>query len=508
MQKKDKELKIKELEKKLWDAADQLRGNISSEEYMYVVIGILFLKQMSDIHIKSQNKIKEKYPTNWEDKINDITYLRGFGCNFIIPEKASWNYISDFSTSVEIGQVLDYAFEQIENSNEELLGIFDKNYAREYLDQIKLGKVVSIFSNVDLSEYGEDVIGRTYEYFLGEFFIKQGQKGGEFYTPKSIVSLMVNLINPISGKLYDPCCGTGGMFVQAKQHLSKTNKSSNHLKIFGQEYQNKTWKLAKINLLLQGFNSNMIMLGHESANTFTNDLHKGEKVDYILANPPFNLKKWGRESLEDDPRWKWGLPPANNGNYAWLSLMLDKLNEQGKAAIVLSNGSLTSSIKEEKNIRKKFLEQNLISAIIILPDKLFYTTGIPACIWVFDKNKKTDNVLFIDASELGVLIDGSKKNKEISSENINRLTKIYHDFAGSMSINEKGLAKTASLQDIIDKEYSLLPGSYIDVKEAEKRSKDEIQKELKQNLDELTKLFEESKKLDYKLQESLKKLNL
>lgn len=508
LNKNEKELKIKELEKRLWDAADQLRGNISSEEYMYVVIGILFLKQMSDTHEKSQNKIREKYKSNWADKINDIAYLRDAGCNFIIPEKATWNYISDYSTSVEIGQILDKAFEEIENFNDELLGIFDKNYSRDYLDQIKLGRVVSIFSNIDLSEYGEDIIGRTYEYFLGEFFIKQGQKGGEFYTPKSIVSLMVNIVNPIDGRLYDPCCGTGGMFVQARQHLLESNKSTDSLLIIGQEYQNKTWKLARINLLLQGFDNKMIKLGHESADTFTNDLHKDEKVDYILANPPFNVKKWGRESLEDDSRWKWGLPPANNGNYAWLSLMLDKLNDDGKAAIVLSNGSLTSSTKEEKNIRKSFLEQNLISAIIMLPDKLFYTTGIPACIWVFDKNKKNDEVLFIDASELGTLVDGSKKNKEISEQYINDLSKIYHDFSSSVRINEKGLAKSIPLKEIVEKDYSLLPGSYLELKENEKRSEQEINIDLKKNIDELTKFFDDSKNLENNLYDAIKKMKL
>lgn len=502
---KKKEIKINELETKLWSAADQLRGNISSEEYMYIIIGILFIKQMSDIYDNAKKKLISK---GQENGIEDKDYLSEYNCNFIVPEKASWKYISSFASKNNIGEILDNAFYEIEKFNSELKGLFDKNYSREYLDQMKLGKVVSIFENSDLSEYGEDIIGRTYEYFLGEFFIKQGQKGGEFYTPKSIVSLMVNIINPTDGKLYDPCCGTGGMFVQTRQHLIENNISSDNLLIYGQEYQNKTWKLSRINLLLQGFQNDNVRLGHESADTFSNDLHKDLKVNYILANPPFNLKAWGLQGLEDDKRWKWGNPPANNGNYAWLSLIVDKLDNDGKAAVVLANGSLTSSTKDEILIRKNFLNENLISAIIMLPDKLFYTTGIPACIWIFDKNKKNKNVLFIDASELGTLIEGSKKNKELDKDIIFKITKTYQDFEKNIPVNENGYAKSVSLDEIIEKDFSLLPGAYIEIKEDEKRSESEIKSELKKNISELEILFKESKELESKLKESIKKMNI
>jgi len=504
MMNKNKDIKIKELETKLWKAADELRGNISSEEYMYVIIGILFIKQMSDAY---DNAVKIMTEKGQKDSIKDKDYLNDY-CNFEVPEKASWKYISNFASSPKIGQVLDEAFYEIEKINPDLMGLFDKNYSREYLDQSKLGKVVSIFENSDLSSYGEDIIGRTYEYFLGEFFIKQGQKGGEFYTPKSIVSLMVNIINPIDGKLYDPCCGTGGMFVQARQHLIEENLNTDNLLIFGQEYQNKTWKLARINLLLQGFQNDNVKLGHESADTFSNDLHKNEKVDYVLANPPFNLKVWGRQGLEQDTRWKWGLPPQNNGNYAWLSLIIDKLDEKGKAAIVLANGSLTSSTKEEKSIREAFLKQNLVSAIIMLPDKLFYTTGIPACIWIFDKSKINKEILFIDASGLGTLLEGSKKNKELKQDVINKISLTYKDFEKGNSINESGFAKSVSFKEISEKEFSLLPGTFIEIKENEKRSDAEIKSELKKNIYDLENLFEESKNLELKIKDAIKKMDL
>ena len=501
------ELKIKELESKLWNAADELRGNVSSEEYMYIIIGILFIKQMSDVYDNAVNCLKEKHE-DWEILSKDKDYLIDYNCNFIVPKKASWNHISKFATSPEIGEVINEAFSEIEKNNDELKGMFEKDYARETLDQMKLGNLISVFANTDLKQFGEDIIGRTYEFFLGKFFLKQGQKGGEFYTPKSIVSLMVNLINPNNGKLYDPCCGTGGMFIQAKQHLVEQKLNGDNLMIFGQENQNKTWKLARINLLLQGFSNDNVKLGHKSADTFHNDLHNGLKVDYILANPPFNIKKWGQEKLLDDTRWNWGIPPSGNANYAWLSLIIDKLNSEGKAAVVLANGSLTTSSKDEKRIRENILKNNLISAIIMLPDKLFYTTQIPACIWIFNKNKKTDEVLFIDSSELGTLVEGSKKNKEFKDEVIKKITNIFEEFEKNNSINEKGFAKSVKLSEIEEKDFSLLPGSYIEIKEDFKRTEEEIKNELKENLDKLNSMLEDSKELEEKLKIAIKKMNL
>lgn len=411
-----------EFENKLWEACDELRGRVSSEEYMHVIIGIMFLKHMSDKFNIAIKQIKKSFPEHFEDWIKDKDFLiTEYNVSFIIPEKANWNYIEEFASKPTIGEVIDNALSEIENVNPSLKGLFNKNYNRSELDQIKLGKVVSIFSNIDLKEFGEDIIGRTYEYFLGHFFKKQGQKGGEFYTPKSVVELMVNILNPTNGTLYDPCCGTGGMFVQARKKLEQDNKDANSLVIYGQESQAKTWQLAKINLLIHGFNELEIHLGHKSADTFTEDLFKDKSgtFDYILANPPFNIKKWNQENLLDDSRWQWGIPPKGNANYAWLSLIIDKLNKIGKAAVILANGSLSSSLKNELEIRKNFLKNNLVECIIALPDKLFYTTGISACIWILNKNKKSNNVLMLNCESLGVMVN--KTLRELSEEDIEKV---------------------------------------------------------------------------------------
>jgi type I restriction enzyme M protein len=358
-----------ELEKKLWDAADQMRGNISSEEYMHIVIGVMFLKHMSDKYNIAVEKIKNDFPNKWEYvSLQKDILANDYDVSFVIPEIGNWEYIKKFASKKEIGQILDSAFIEIEKANPSLKGLFNKNYNREEIDQSKLGNVISIFSNIDLAEFGEDIIGRTYEYFLGNFFKTQGSKGGEFYTPKSVVKMMVEILNPHDGLLYDPACGTGGMFVQAREHLIKTGKNPDSLIIYGQEYQNKTWQLANINLLIHGFNENNINLGSKSADSFGEDLwlDKMNTFDYVLANPPFNMKKWGSEKLDDDPRWQWGRP-SGTANYAWLSLMISKLNKDGKAAIVLSNGSLSANDNSSLEIRKNFIESNLVEAIIALP---------------------------------------------------------------------------------------------------------------------------------------------
>lgn len=495
---------IQDIEKNLWDAAESLRGNLSSEEYMHVVFGILFLKQISDKYDSAIEKMKNDNPDDWKIHIEDLCYLQKYDCSFIVPNQSKWEYVSEYTNSPEIGNKIDEAFRQLESKNPSLINLFNKNYSRESLDKKKLGEVVSIFANVSFNSE-EDIFGRIYEYFLGNFAKKQLQKGGEFYTPKCIVSLMVNLINPTES-LYDPCCGSGGMFIQARQHMIENKLNPDKLEIYGQEYNDKTWKLARINLLLQGFFNGNIKLGNKSADTFSNDLHKGLKVKSVLANPPFNIKNYDRESHEN---WEFGIPPTGNANYAWLQIILEHLDFDGKAAVILANGSLTSSQKDEKKIRANILKADYVSAIISLPDKLFYTVGIPACIWIFDKKKINKNkVLFIDAQSMGKLIEGQKKVKEISNESIKKITEIYNDFSNKNEINIPGLAKSVNTKEIEENDFSLLPGSYIALEEEEKRSEEEIKKELKQNIDELLKLMEESDSLEKELVEVIKKLDL
>ncbi len=493
--------KIQDFEKKLWDSADALRGNISSEEYMHIVIGIMFLKHMSDSYDNALIKLKADYGEKWELYKENKDFLQDYEVSFIIPKEASWSYIEGYSTSPKIGSVIDSAFAKIEDKNIELKGLFDKNYNREELDQSKLGQVVSEFSNMNLDEMGEDIIGRTYEYFLGKFFLNQGQKGGEFYTPKSIVELIVKIVKPGAGKIYDPTAGTGGMLVQARKFVD--DKIKNDIVAYGQEYQNKTWKLSKINLLLHGFNINNIKLGNKSADTFTDDQHKGERFDYIMANPPFNVKVWGYEELINDERWEWGTPPKGNANYAFLSHMIHKLNESGRGATVLANGSLSGSGKDEVNIRKNLIKSNMIDAIISLPDKLFYTTGIPVCIWVFNKNKKNSNVLMVEAKDLeGNLL--SKKNRELTNDDITKIVQNYDQHSSGKEVEEVGFVKTVTKEEIEENDWSFVPGRYVGIKK-EEIDVEATKEEIKEMAKELGKLFDDFNDLVPKVKESIKK---
>ncbi len=499
--------KVQDFEKSLWASADALRGNISSENYMHIIIGILFLKHMSDKYDKAVEKLKLEYPDNWEAFSRDKDFLQDYEVSFVIPKEGSWDYIKTYASQPNIGEKMDEAFLKIENENIELRGLFNKNYNREELDQSRLGQVVSEFSNINLDELGEDIVGRVYEYFLGQFFLKQGQKGGEFYTPKSIVELISRIVNPQGDeikRIYDPTAGTGGMLVQARNAIIKNGGNPDNLIAYGQELMNETWKLSRVNLLLHGFNVNSVKLGDKSADTFSDDQHKGERFDYIMANPPFNVKVWGQEKLLDDPRWEWGVPPKGNANYAFLSHMIHKLNDSGEGATVLANGSLSASGKDEVNIRKNLLEKKNIEAIISLPDKLFYTTGIPVCIWVFTKNKTTEEVLMIEAKNLeGNML--SKKNRELTDEDINKIAETYEKHKSGEIIEEIGFAKSVKVSEIEENDWSFVPGRYVGILKEEvdvELTKSEIS-ELAKDLD---KLFDEFNELVPKVKESIKKV--
>ncbi len=501
---------IKDLETKLWSAADALRGNLSAENYMHVVLGIITLKYIND---KNELAIRQLCEEGFTEDIIDGTDLRSKNA-FIVPEQAKWSNILKKVGTKDIGLAIDDAISALGEANIELKGLFDTSYNDQAIDKTKLGEVVKIFQSENLSEHGEDILGRIYEYFLGNFFLKRGQKGGEFYTPKCIVKLITMFIEPTKGKIYDPCCGSGGMLVQAKQHIVESKGNVDNITVYGQEYNNVTWKLAKLNLLLNGlsiYNSNEAgqlegALGEEAADTFTNDRHKGEIFDFVMANPPFNLKKYWTDALNDDPRWQYGIPPANNANYAWLQHILYKLSSKGKAGVVLANGSLTSTTSGEGKIRQEILNANKVSCIVALPDKLFYTTGIPACVWFFDNAKKNDKVLMIDAQNIGKLIEGSKKNKEITDDELTRLSNLYKDFNNGSDIDIPGLAKSVSLKEIASNDYSLSPGRYITIEEKEKKDPEEIKKELFSSIEELKKLMEESKELEKDLMEAISKI--
>ncbi len=507
----EKKITIFDLEDKLWKAADTLRGNLSSEDYMHVVLGILTIKFINDKFDKITNILKEDgLPP---ELITNEDY-RGYNA-FFVPEKARWSNIISKIGTYEIGVALDEAIFELGENNYELKGLFSKSYNVEEIDKTKLGEVVKIFEYDNLSEHGEDLLGRIYEYFLGKFFLKRGQRGGEFYTPKSVVKLITNFINPIKGKIYDPCCGSGGMLVQAKQHIDEIGYNIDNITVYGQEYNNTTWKLAKLNLLIHGlniFNYNDLgneigALGEKSADTFTDDQHKGMVFDYIMANPPFNFNKYWNDSLKGDPRWKYGTPPTNNANFAWLQHILDKLSTNGKAGVVLANGSLTSTTSNEDKIRKNIINDNKVSCIVALPDKLFFTTQISASIWFFDNNKINNDILMIDATNCGQLINGSKKNKEIPDDVINKLTNIFNDFSSGNKIDIPGLAKSVNLEDIKNNDYLLSPGRYITIPESEKKDPEEIKKELDESINELLKLIKESEEIEKEVLEAIKKIN-
>ena len=386
---------------------------------------------------------------------------------FWVPEIARWDYIAKHSKQVEIGQIVDSALDAIEKENDSLRGVLPKNYSRPELDKRILGEIIDLFTNINVGgKEGKekDILGRVYEYFLGKFAANEGKGGGEFYTPKSIVALMVEMIQPFKGYVYDPACGSGGMFVQSLKFVEEHSGSTFDISVYGQESNPTTWKLAKMNLAIRGIENN---LGSKNADTFHEDLHKNLKADYILANPPFNQSDWGQPLLVDDARWKWGTPPQGNANYGWIEHMLDKLSQKGKAGVVLANGSLSSNTSGEGDIRRKILEDDLVDCIVALPDKLFYTTGIPVCIWFFNRDKKhKGQTLFIDARKMGDMVN--RRLRELSDEDIKKIANTYIAWQNEDGYEDvQGYCKVASIDEIKKHDYILTPGRYVGIEEVE-----------------------------------------
>ena len=423
-------MNIEKLESVLWDSANKLRGGIAASDYMHVVLGLIFLKYLSDkFEVRYNELVKEGlgYETDKDEYSKDMI--------FWIPEKARWSYISKFSKSEELGKILDEAFIEIEKENESLKNILPKTYSKLEIDQRRLGELIDLFTNkLDTTNANGDFFGKVYEYFMGKFARNLGQKGGEFYTPKCVVELLVAMIEPFKGKVYDPCCGSGGMFVQSVDFIEKHQGKINNISVYGQELNATTWRLAKMNLVIRGIEAN---IGNTNGDTFYDDKHKTLRADYILANPPFNVKDYGQESLLGDPRWIYDVPPKGNANYAWIQHIISKLSQNGVAGFVLANGSLSTSQKQEYNIRKKMIEDDIIDCIITLPDKLFYTTGIPVSLWFLRKNeqKQKEKILFIDLREKGTLID--RKIRELSEEEILETVNIYHNWINKKDYEDK-----------------------------------------------------------------------
>ena len=421
---------------------------------------------------------------------------------FWVPEIARWDYIAKHSKQVEIGQIVDSALDAIEKENDSLRGVLPKNYSRPELDKRILGEIIDLFTNINVGgKEGKekDILGRVYEYFLGKFAANEGKGGGEFYTPKSIVALMVEMIQPFKGYVYDPACGSGGMFVQSLKFVEEHSGSTFDISVYGQESNPTTWKLAKMNLAIRGIENN---LGSKNADTFHEDLHKNLKADYILANPPFNQSDWGQPLLVDDARWKWGTPPQGNANYGWIEHMLDKLSQKGKAGVVLANGSLSSNTSGEGEIRRKILEDDLVDCIVALPDKLFYTTGIPVCIWFFNRDKKhKGQTLFIDARKMGDMVN--RRLRELSDEDIKKIANTYIAWQNEDGYEDvQGYCKVASIDEIKEYDYILTPGRYVGIEEVEDDG-EPFEEKMERLTNTLANQFKKSRELEEEIRKQL-----
>ena len=398
--------------------------------------------------------------------------------------------------------IVDSALDAVEKENDSLRGVLPKNYSRPELDKRILGEIIDLFTNINVGgKEGKekDILGRVYEYFLGKFAANEGKGGGEFYTPKSIVALMVEMIQPFKGYVYDPACGSGGMFVQSLKFVEEHSGSTFDISVYGQESNPTTWKLAKMNLAIRGIENN---LGSKNADTFHEDLHKNLKADYILANPPFNQSDWGQPLLVDDARWKWGTPPQGNANYGWIEHMLDKLSQKGKAGVVLANGSLSSNTSGEGEIRRKILEDDLVDCIVALPDKLFYTTGIPVCIWFFNRDKKhKGQTLFIDARKMGDMVN--RRLRELSDEDIKNIANTYIAWQNEDGYEDvQGYCKVASIDEIKEHDYILTPGRYVGIEEVEDDG-EPFEEKMERLTTTLANQFKKSRELEEEIRKQL-----
>lgn len=408
-------------EEHLWTAADKLRGNMDASEYKNIILGLIFLKYVSDKFEERHSELVGEGEGFEEDK-DEYTSENIFW----VPVEARWSRITEASGTESIGMAIDKAMRAIEDENKKLKGILPKNFARPELNQLRLGEIVDLFSNISMAEKGDsrDILGRAYEYCLSHFAANEGKNAGEFYTPACIVKTLVEILEPLKGRVYDPCCGSGGMFVQSARFVENHAGNLQDISVYGQESNPTTWKMATMNLAIRGIDAN---LGSKPDDTFANDLFSTLRFDYILANPPFNLKEWGGDKLKEDPRWEFAIPPEGNANFAWLQHMIHHLSVNGKMGVVLANGALSSQQSGEDIIRQKIVEADLVDGIVALPPQLFFNTQIPVSLWIISKNKEQPNkTLFIDARNLGTMV--TRKLRELTQEDIRKISSTFHDF--------------------------------------------------------------------------------
>lgn len=493
-------------EDQIWTAANILRGNMDASEYKNIVLGLIFLKYISDRFESKYLELKEE-GEGWEEYKDSYTADN----IFFVPPEARWQVISYAAHTAEIGKVIDNAMALIEKENSRLKNILPKGFARPELDKRRLGEVVDLFTNVKMKDKGDtrDILGRTYEYCLSKFAEQEGKKAGEFYTPSCVVKTIVEILKPISSsqrgtrgiRVYDPACGSGGMFVQSAKFVKAHAGNINEISVFGQESNPTTWKMAQMNLAIRGIEAN---LGRYNADTFFNDCFPTEKFDYIMANPPFNMSDWGGDKLRNDVRWKYGIPPAGNANFAWLQHMIYHMAPFGKIGMVLANGSLSSQTSGEGDIRKNIVEADLVSCIVAMPPQLFYTTQIPVSLWFLSKNKKQKGkTLFIDAREMGTM--KSRKLRELSDDDIKKLGDTYDKYEAGTLENEKGFCAVVDTAEIAKHDYILTPGRYVGIKE-QVEDQEPFDEKMKRLTGELSELFEESHKLEAEIRKQLKSI--
>ena len=483
-------------EKDLWDAACVLWGHIPAAEYRNVIIGLIFLRYISTAFDKKYKQlVAEGYGLE-----NDPDEYIGENI-FFVPPEARWNNIAEAAHTPEIGTIIDNAMRAIEKDNKKLKNVLPKNYGNPDLDKKVLGKVVDLFTNMDMdkTEGNRDILGRTYEYCIAQFAEKEGVKGGEFYTPSSILNTLVAVLRPYSNcRVYDPCCGSGGMFVQSAKFIQAHSGRRDNISIYGQEANPDTWKMALMNLTIRGLDAD---LGPYHADTFTNDLHPTLKADFILANPPFNYHPWGQENLKDDPRWKYGLPPAGNANFAWIQHMIHHLAPNGKIGLVLANGALSTQSSGEGEIRKKIIEADLVEGIIAMPTQLFYSVTIPVTLWFITRNKKQKNkTVFIDARKMGHMVD--RKHRDLSDDDIQKLADTVEAFQNGTLENIQGFCAVATLDDIAKQDYILTPGRYVGIEEQEDDG-EPFEEKMARLTSELSEMFKKSHALEDEIRKKL-----
>ncbi|MCG2799610.1 MAG: type I restriction-modification system subunit M [Cellulomonas sp.] len=521
---------MKELKDTLWKAADKLRGSMDASQYKDVILGLVFLKYVSDAFDERRGQIRTDLTAQGyrEDQIeallDDIDEYTGSGV-FWVPATARWQYLAERAKGVPaangrpgqtVGELIDGAMDHIMGSNPSLAGTLPRIYNRDNVDQRRLGELLDLFNDArfggDGATRARDLLGEVYEYFLGKFAAAEDKRGGEFYTPPGVVRVLVELLEPYSGRVYDPCCGSGGMFVQTEKLLERHDADTQAIAVYGQEANERTWRMAKMNLAVHGLNAN---LASRWGDTFARDQHADVQMDYVLANPPFNIKDWARS--ESDPRWKYGVPPAGNANYAWIQHILSKLAPGGSAGVVMANGSMSTNSGGEGEIRARIVEADLVSCLVALPTQLFRSTGIPVCVWFFTTDKsagarglvdRTGQVLFIDARELGHMVD--RAERALSDEDIARIAGTFHTWRGTPSAAKDvltyedvpGFCSSATLADIKEAGYSLTPGRYVGAAEVEDDG-ESLDAKIERLTGELLAAFDESARLEKVVREQL-----